>query len=865
MLNGAVSSQSRHPLAAVRRVLFWLATACLVPGLLGTAALLWYHHKESRDQLNRQTAVTTRTLLQLVEQQLSAVQSGAAILANSQALTNADLAGFHLMAREALKQAKLGANLVLLDRAGRQVLNTAVDWGEPLNVPPDPASYEAIFEAGAPSLISDLFIGPIAQQPRISVAVPVQREGEVLYALSIFIAPEQFISLLQTQGLPSDWIAGIFDRKGVSVARSQQPELHIGRLASSSFLLQLDSQMEGVGSAISREGYEVVAFHSRSPTTGWAVGIGIPHTVLNQPVLEKSVILALVMALLFAAGIALAALLSERISKNFRALAQLAVDLGAGRSLKRPPLSIREASEAADMMARAAALLAERDATLQENEARFKAMADHMVQLAWMTDAQGQILWFNRRWFDYTGAEPGDFADTQWLRHLHPEQAEASKSEFLLHVQAGKPWETTLAIRSRGGAYRWFLTSALPLLDRQGCIKHWFGTQTDVTAQREMQETLEEAHLRKDEFIAILAHELRNPLAPVRTAVEILKRASPAEPALARAHAVIERQVVHMARLIDDLLDIARIGTGKLVLVKAPCDLAAIARHTAEDYQLSMESAGLTFALQVHARPVMVCGDAVRLAQILGNLLNNSVRFTERGGHIEVHVQEDSAQDRAIVKVIDTGQGISADLMLRLFDPFSQAAQDLARSKGGLGLGLALSKSLAELHGGRLSVESPGVGLGATFTLHLPLDTTIPEAASTPVKSRGHRSRRVLVIEDNEDAARTLGEFLELSDFEVEIALDGQSGVAAAQRFRPEVVISDIGLPGKVDGFEVARLLRSAQHLPPMVLIALSGYTDEPSRQRALSSGFDAYVFKPVDVNDLVALVDELAEESPRI
>ncbi len=842
-------------------MLFWLATACLLPGLFGTAALLWFHYEESRDQLIRQTAVTVRALRQAVDQQLMAVQSGAAILANAQALKQADLAGFHRVAREALGQAQLGTNLVLLDRAGRQVLNTAVDWGQPLDASPDRASVEAIFEQGVPSLISDLFIGPVSQQARISVAVPVQREGQILYALSIRMAPDQFSRLLLEQGLPAEWIAGIFDRQGIFVARTHQPEIYVGRLASPGFLLQLDSQIEGVGSTTTHEGIKVVSFHSRSASTGWAVGVGIPNAVLERPVLEKSAVLALVMALLFAAGIALAARLSERISENFRALARLAVELGSGRSLQQPRLSIREASDAADMMARAATLLAEQDVTLQESEARFKALADHMVQLAWMTDAQGQILWFNRRWYDYTGADLQDVVSTQWVRHLQPEQAAAAKSEFLQHVQTGQAWETTLAIQGRGGGYRWFLTNALPLHDRQGRITHWFGTHADVTAQREIQETLEESHVRKDEFIAILAHELRNPLAPVRTAVEILKRAGPAEPALARAHAVIERQVAHMARLIDDLLDVARIGTGKLVLLKSPCDLALIARQTAEDYQLSMESAGLTFVMHVQAEPVPVCGDAVRLAQIFGNLLNNSVRFTERGGRIDVHVSVNPVQNRAVVKVVDTGDGISPELMRRLFDPFSQAAQDLARSKGGLGLGLALSKSLAELHGGSLSVESPGAGQGATFTLRLPLDATVLEPAQPPAAAHVHRSRRVLVIEDNEDAARTLGEFLELSDFEVEIAFDGQSGVDIAQRFRPEVVISDIGLPGHIDGYEVARLLRSAANPAEVYLIALSGYTDESSRQRALRSGFHCYVFKPVNVNDLVTLMDNLTEE----
>lgn len=526
-------------------------------------------------------------------------------------------------------------------------------------------------------------------------------------------------------------------------------------------------------------------------------------------------------------------LVAGRIASAFAALSHLAAGLGEGRRVSQPALHIQEAEQVATAMDRAAVLLEERASTLKESEERFKALADNMVQLTWMADQHRQIMWFNRRWYDYTGDRDNELVDGRWQRYLHPDHERRTQDKFEQHLLSGETWEDTYPLRGRHAEYRWFLSSALPLRDRAGRITHWFGTHTDITPQRDTQQALHEAHVRKDEFIAILAHELCNPLAPVRTAVEIMQRAAPQDPQLARACRVIERQVTHMARLIDDLLDVARIANGKLALHLKTCDVATITRHTAEDYQLSMESAGLGFDIHTPEQPVWVQGDAVRLAQMMGNLLNNATRFTEREGRVEVLVTTDTHLQQAVVQMLDNGVGISAELMQRLFDPFSQAAQDLARSKGGLGLGLALTKGLVELHGGSLSVDSAGLGQGALFTLRLALATTAPPTWPLSPAAHPHRALRVLVIEDNQDAARTMGELLSLLGHEVQVAFDGDSGLSAAQRFAPEVVVSDIGLPGATDGYAVARQLRASEQLRSVVLIALSGYTDETARQRA--------------------------------
>jgi PAS domain S-box-containing protein len=490
---------------------------------------------------------------------------------------------------------------------------------------------------------------------------------------------------------------------------------------------------------------------------------------------------------------------------------------------------------------------------LRENEAMFRSLADTIAQLAWMTDASGTVTWYNRRWFDYTGTTPEQMTG-QGLRAVHhPDHVDRVFEKYHRHIASGEPWEDTFPLRGKDGQYRWFLSRAFPMT-QGGHIVGWFGTNTDVTVQRQAEEALREADRRKDEFIAVLAHELRNPLAPVRNAVEILKRAGVQEPRVARTRDIIDRQVTHMARLIDDLLDVSRIARGKLTLRKELCDVSAIVCQTAEDYRHSLEAAGQQLQLRGCDGPAWVEGDAVRLAQMIGNLLTNAARFNDGPGmvhvqsHIECAVDSPDGRGRVHVVVTDTGIGMDEDLISRLFDPFAQATQDIARSRGGLGLGLALTKGLAELHGGSVVAESDGPSRGSRFTISLPLARAEkPQRPERDTHGPGD-TLRILVIEDNQDAAATLGELLQLLGHEVELAYDGRSGIDLAQRMRPDAVISDIGLPGSISGYDVGRALRADTSLDGVYLIALSGYADALARKRCSEAGFDAHLAKPPDI-----------------
>jgi signal transduction histidine kinase/CheY-like chemotaxis protein len=422
-----------------------------------------------------------------------------------------------------------------------------------------------------------------------------------------------------------------------------------------------------------------------------------------------------------------------------------------------------------------------------------------------------------------------------------------------------------LPLRSAGKERFWDI-HVLPVLDH-GVQIGALVRLTDVTERRRLAEELRQqaerlaqADRRKDEFLALLAHELRNPLAPIRNAVHLLGQAPAGGPVAERAREVLGRQVKHLARLVDDLLDVSRIARGKIRLQKEPLDLARLVQAAVDDRRPSLTAAGLTLDVVLPPKPVWVEGDPTRLAQVVDNLLVNAAKFTDPGGRVAVRLAADPAGGRAQMTVRDTGVGIEAGLVAYLFEPFTQADRGLDRSRGGLGLGLALVRAIIQLHGGEVSAASPGVGKGAEFAFWIPLALAAhpPVAADVATVPPVRPSRRVLVIEDHRDTADMWRVLLKLAGHEVAVAYTGPDGVEAARRFRPEVVLSDVGLPG-MDGYAVARALRQDPSTAGAYLIAVTGYGQEEDRRRARAAGFDHHLTKPVDPDELLATLASLS------
>lgn len=373
----------------------------------------------------------------------------------------------------------------------------------------------------------------------------------------------------------------------------------------------------------------------------------------------------------------------------------------------------------------------------------------------------------------------------------------------------------------------------------------------DVTERKEAAARLAEADRKKGEFIALLSHELRNPLAPIRSALHLLDHADPGSERGARARAVVGRQVRHLARLVDDLLDVTRIGSGKVELRRTRVDLAEVGRAAVDDHRELFARAGVALALEAPPAPVWVDADGARLAQVASNLLQNAAKFTQRGGAATLTVS--TAGSRAVLRVADDGLGIPPEILPGIFDPFSQGDRSLARTSGGLGLGLALVKGLVDLHGGAVRAESGGRGRGAAFTVELPLARAgAPAAEGRPAAEQAGApgGLDVLIIEDNADAGDTLVEVLRLEGHRARLAPDGRSGLALARAAPPDVILCDLGLPD-VDGYEVAAAIRATPALRGIRLVALSGYAQPEDRRRSAEAGFDAHLAKPAEIAEL--------------
>jgi signal transduction histidine kinase len=368
--------------------------------------------------------------------------------------------------------------------------------------------------------------------------------------------------------------------------------------------------------------------------------------------------------------------------------------------------------------------------------------------------------------------------------------------------------------------------------------------------------SLAEQDRRKSEFLGVLAHELRNPMAAISNSLYALVKAG-SEEQRGRAQDIIRRQTRFLGRLVDDLLDVTRISSGKVRLQKEPLDLAGVVRECSEDYRGMADKAGVKLDVEAPQAALPVHGDRTRLCQIVGNLLDNAIKFSNGGREVRVTLQ--AAGDRAELRVRDRGVGIEAPMLGRLFQPFSQAESSLARGKSGLGLGLALAKALAELHEGTIEALSEGPGKGAEFVVRLPLASKLEQPAPPPARRAGVHGRRVLIIEDNPDAALSLRDAMELAGHEVRVAYDPTEGIAIAREFRPEVLLCDIGLP-TMDGYQVARRFRSDERLRSTYMIAVTGYAAPEDRARAAQAGFDRHLGKPPDIELLNQL---LAEANP--
>jgi len=497
---------------------------------------------------------------------------------------------------------------------------------------------------------------------------------------------------------------------------------------------------------------------------------------------------------------------------------------------------------------------------LRESEERFRNMADHAPVMIWMTDAAGRCTFLSESWYAFTGQTPATGLGLGWLDAAHPDDREVAGETFLSSNARYEAFRLDYRLRRADGSYAWAIDSATPRFGPDGEFLGYIGSVLDITERKHAETALLEADRRKDEFLAMLAHELRNPLAPIRHAVEVLKADGVDDASQHWARGVIERQTRHITRLVDDLLDVSRITQGKIALRLERVSVAAVLEGAVEATRPIAETRRQSLAMVAPPAPLHVEGDPTRLVQIVSNLLNNACKFTDEVGRITVTATREGAE--AVIRVRDDGIGIPPEMLSRVFELFTQADRSLDRSQGGLGIGLTLVRLLVGLHGGTVEAHSDGVGRGSEFVVRLPLaavdDLDVGASApSEPPRVAGNSPVRVLVVEDNRDSAEMLSILLSLNGYQTQVAYDGPAALETASRFLPQFTLCDIGLPG-MSGYELARQLR-AQYGAEARLVALSGYGQEEDRRRSAQAGFDDHLVKPVEPEVLLSVLKALA------
>lgn len=501
------------------------------------------------------------------------------------------------------------------------------------------------------------------------------------------------------------------------------------------------------------------------------------------------------------------------------------------------------------------------DAALRQSEQRWRTMAETLPNLLWTDLPNGQCDWLSSQWGRYTGIPESELLGMRWLETvIHPDDRQRARACWEAACADRGDYDLEYRIRRHDGEYRWFQTRGVPVRDEAGKIVYWFGTCTDIEDHKRAEDALKEADRRKDEFLATLAHEMRNPLAPLRNGLELMRLADDSREIIEHARDMMERQLGQLVRLVDDLLDVSRISRGRIELRRERVELAEVVRRAIETSRPSIEAGGHHLRLDEPPMPVMVDADVTRLSQVFSNLLNNAAKYTPSGGQIVLSIMCNDGN--AAVSVRDTGVGIPSEMLPKVFDMFAQVDRSLDRSQGGLGIGLSLVKKLVEMHGGSVEAKSEGHGRGSEFVVHLP---TVPSPAVARSADSGEQADaatarcRVLVVDDNVDAAESMAMMLNVMGNETRTAHDGLQAIELAADFRPDVVLLDIGMP-KLNGYETARRIREQPWGRHVVLAATTGWGQDDDRRRSREAGFDVHLVKPID---LAALRKLLAPKGP--
>jgi PAS domain S-box-containing protein len=496
-------------------------------------------------------------------------------------------------------------------------------------------------------------------------------------------------------------------------------------------------------------------------------------------------------------------------------------------------------------------------AALRESEALYRAIGESIDYGVWVCDSEGRNIYASPSFLKLVGLTQDQFSNLGWGNVLHPDDAKSTLSAWQECIRTGGVWDIEHRFRGADGQWHPILARGVPVRDNNGNIKYWAGINLDITEQKKTEALLRESGRRKDEFLAMLGHELRNPLTPISNVAQVLSSFPLQESTLNWATEILNRNMTHITKLVDDLLDVSRITRGLVKIQRERVELVKLLKDLTESILPLIQTKHQTLSLELSSQPIYLLGDPIRLTQVFTNLLNNAVKYTDAGGCIDLSVGVECSS--IFVHVRDNGMGIEPQLLPHIFDLFIQGRIELDRSEGGLGLGLTLAKKLIELHGGQITAHSQGVNQGSQFLIQLPglVEKTIltkPLIPQSPTKETD-QSLRVLLIDDNEDVVESTALWFEMSGHQIAIARNGTQGVSTAQTFKPDVILLDIGLPD-IDGYQVARKLRDLPTTRRVLIIALSGYMLNKTLLEEVTD-FDHYLLKPPNFDQLRNLLAE--------
>ncbi len=872
--------------ASVRAHLIVLVIAALLPMVVFTAWLTMNLSGERRTAVERELADTARAVANTIDRELSADISTLTLLGQSRALLAGDLVRFREDAQRRVTARGHWRAVTLADPNGLEILSTMrpIDDLRPEPAPGERASLAQLVATGLPT-VSPLHVGPTVADSYFVIRVPVFQDVRLLHVLSAMVSPGNIRDILVEQKLTGDRLGVVIDTHGRILARSREHAETLGKPATFPVAGPDTPGVRSWARGVDSQGVPVYFTVARSNVSGWTSTVAVAAEVIDRPFWRSARAVATGGVGFLLLGILVATVLGRRITEPLRQLSAVAYELCSGRLTTHPRSSVAEVHAMAGVLLDAGYQRADAEQVLRDREDRLSAIVNQATAGIVQFDPEGRFTFVNDRFCEIVG-RPRDEVLLRPVEDIaHRDDARAFR-EILAEVGAtGRSRTAETRYLRPGGSAVWASVSVSRIRGAGVPGVAALAVVTEVTdrkaaeaeraallaRERLARAEAEKANRAKDEFLATLSHELRTPLNSLRLWAGVLRQQPLESATLAKAIDTIDRNAALQAQLIDDLLDISRIASGKLRLEVRPLELRSVIEAALETVRAAAEEKGITLARAVEREVGPVLGDTTRLQQVLWNLLTNALKFTPAGGRIDIFLRRRDGM--AELRVRDNGQGIAPELLPRIFDRFRQGDSSMTRPQGGLGLGLAIARQLVELHGGRIQAHSAGEGQGTTMTVMLPLAHR-PEEETDGLSAREEPPDlssalvgvRVLFVDDDKDAREASMMSLAWAGASVITAASAAEAMGEIEKAWPDVIVSDIGMPGE-DGISLIgriRRLEAERGRPSTPAVAVTAYASDDDAARILAAGYQVHVPKPVEPYTLVDILAGVLEAGRR-